>query len=425
MEHQNYLVSTTGDVVDQYIIDIPGQRVKIRQMQEQAGEPILFCLCQKQPIPMLLTAHGGGERPHLKTKGAGNEGLHYYKCRHNTSPENRYHSFVEQDEDGNIVYHVQLDRKKHRAHLEKVPDGYSRDYLELGNFSRRIETGQCTWETFVFRRNLDLDSRLRYRGDKQISFPEFNFVLLDALRSSRFSKDMIAGSAVPNGSLLYFPVGVLKQHQGKHLLYTIEPLASQMGRMRFPRFPVHVDGRVFSESMERFQSRYNGLLADTVLGRDDAFLVAAGYYVTHSGTGRDGAAYQAKQMDILDFLLVNRDGLVCESLPEAMAYNLVREKVLQERRVFFYKPFGADDRVYRNERLIPDGVVRRKPFSQDRLFVVEIFGFASEDYRKNMDEKLSSCRFPLVYWDVQGGEDISVFEKRLDKAIRDLSTKSK
>lgn len=385
-----------GESVKKYIEDaeLNNKRKAYLNIQNAVNQPILFCDCSEKNIPMLLTKHE--PTPHFQTKLPDDRGKHYIFCRHyiDKVKKNTYLPAISISDDGTEIAHIDWEKDDEELDKQIIDGEYRQKNTFKSNNCNRVIQGKMTFDAFVKYKNMQYFKVNQYTN-QIVNLPEFNQKLFGWIGNSYIGKDKV--KSLTKGTFVY---GVVDE---------IEKVGNQRCRIKTGKYSIPCKNEIFDEAVHKFRRTYNNLNLFGMLGNDEVHVVCYGIKDTN---------LKYPTCKYLGFMLINKYGLYCESLNEAKMFNLICDCILQtniKKDYVFYKPTEPEN-DYSNPNYISDGVIRKR--GEKGKIVVEVFGRQEPEYIKRKNEKMSTCKYKGIFWDVLNSQSWDKCEKCLGEIFK-------
>lgn len=347
----------------------------LKKQEENGNNPILFCNCCSNPIPMILTKHE--PTPHLQTKFSADKVKHYKFCKHFIDEGNRsaYKPAIIVNEEGIEIAHVNW--KENEELLEsKIDREYKRNNSFQYNNCDKVIQGKMTFDAFIKYKNMQYFKiyQCKYTCFK---LDEFNKKLFGWIENSYIGKAKV--KELDKGKFFY---GIVDEFDNKYKNRCI---------IKIGKLNVFCKTDVLNKAIQKFKNTYNNLDINGIFGNDECRLICYGFIDT---------TLKYPICKTIGFILVNKYGLFCESLNEVRMFNLICDNLFEKclnEKYLFYKPTEPEN-DYSNPNFISDGVIKKKGIKEK--IVVEIFGRNEDDYIRRKTEKMSTCKSDGIFWDV-------------------------
>ena len=367
------------------------KRNEIRQYQESnENNPVLFCNCCNEKIPMWLTKHEPFH--HLQTKYPSDKNKHYKFCKHyiDGGGQNSYKPAITFDEEGIEVAHIDW-KKNEEALNDEIDIQYVVQNRFMYNNSDRVMQGKMTFDAYIKYKNMQYFKIYQYKHTR-FKLDEFNKNLFGWIENSYIGKAKVKD--LNKGDFFY---GIVDAFENKNEKKSI----IKIGKRNY-----YCKRDVLNEAIEKFKRTYNNLDINGIFRNDECHLICYGL--------KDNTL-KYPICKIIGFILVNKYGLFCESLNEVKMFNLICDNLFEKslkEKYLFYKPTEPEN-DYINPNYISDGVIKKK--RKKEKTVVEIFGRNEDDYIRRKTDKISTCKSDGIFWDVFDSKSWNECEEKLNR----------
>jgi len=363
--------------------------VKIQENEEQ---PVLFCECNDNSIPMVLTKHQ--PTPHFQTKFANDKAKHYRFCRHFIYQESKsvYKSAITVNSEGIEIAHISWENDEDVLENQITQEYKDENTFKYNNCDRVIQ-GKMTFDAFVKYKNMQY-FRINQYTKKEFELMQYNRNLFGWICNSYIGKEKV--KKLSKGKFFYGIVNNINKVKGEK--YKIE----------LDNVNIYCKRAVYDKAIKKFENTYNKLDINGILENKD-------YYVACYGINETKTKYSVCK--VMGFIIINKYGLFCESLKEVKMFDLICDYIFQgnlKEKYIFYKPTEPEN-DYSNPNFISDGIIQMRKGKEK--VVVEIFGRKEEDYIERKREKIESCKDKGIFWDVFDTDSWNECKNKLRQVI--------
>lgn len=367
-----------GESVKKYIDDaeLADNRKAYLNIQNDVKQPILFCNCCDKNIPMSLTKHE--PTPHFQTKLSEDRGKHYIFCRHyiGKDKKNTYLPAIRINDDGTEIAYIDWEKNDEELDRQIIDGEYRKRNTFKSNNCNRVIQGKMTFDAFVKYKNMQYFKVNQYTN-QVVNLTEFNKKLFGWIGNSYIGRDKVKN--LTKGTFVY---GIVDK---------IEEVNIQRYKIKTEAYNIPCKKEIFDKAVHKFRRTYNNLDLFKMLGNDEVHVVCYGIKDT---------SLKYPTCKYLGFMLINKYGLYCESLNEVKMFNLICDCILQtnlKENYVFYKPTEPEN-DYLNPNYISDGAICKR--GEKEKIVVEVFGRQEQEYINRKNDKMSTCKYEGIFWDV-------------------------